>query len=430
MRFKDYYIEIGAFALCFLNLFFPVIPQLLLYVVVIGCAWNRLPREAIGFCCLLFLKDVNHAMFFLNYHISGIAPLTVLIGLFLMRDFFMSQWKHMLSYGKHLWMLMGLFFVSMLVMGTYAYNVSKLTALITAGFFAYIAYCYILYNRDKLDYYKLALYCAIFAIFLLQLNVVANHYGTPSSITDFAFYRLQVGADMYTDLAESGILYATHYQFFGTMCTYGFALCLSLCKLNVKQVILLLTFNIFAIGYTGARQYLLIMVVLFSIYILFMKAPVIIKSLIILCGFVLVSYIVYNTIMSDYIEKISDSGLFAGSGREDTIERGMALFKQHPIFGVGFGGYNMYGDYKVYPHNMFVELLAEVGITGLIIIVLIELSNIKGMRVLLDSKHNTYLMYVVMALFLRSMISLSMTGNIVLFSVLSACYYYTRKRVC
>ena len=268
------------------------------------------------------------------------------------------------------------------------------------------------------------MFCAIFAVFLLQLNVVANHYGTPSSLLDFGFYRQQVGTDMYVDLADMGVLYATHYQFFGTMCTYGFALCLALNKLDIKQVVILLLFDMIAIGYTGARQYLLIMVVVYAIYIVTMKGNLFMKTLIIGTGFVAVSYIMYESVMSDYIGVVSENGMLAGSGREDLFDVGMDMFHRNPILGVGFGGYNYFGAYGAYPHNMIVELLAELGIVGIIVLVLIEGSNKAGLSLLYNSQYDVKMAYVFIALFLRSMISLSLTGNVVIFSVLSACCYF------
>ena len=424
MKLKDIYIEIGLFILCVVNLFIPVIPQILLYPLVIGAAIYKLPKEALAFCCLLFLKDVNHAMFFLNFHVSGVAPLTVLWGLFLMKDFLKNQLSPMLKCGKHLWIVIAFMLLSMIVMGNYDVNFEKFTSFVTNGIIAYLAYSIILYKRDSIDFYRLALFCAIFAVFLLQLNAVANNYGTPASLIDFGFYRQQVGTDMYVDLADTGVLYATHYQFFGTMCAHGFALCLALKKLDIIQIVILFLFDMIAIGYTGARQYLFIMVVVYAIYIIKMKGNLFIKVLIIASGSIIVSYIMYESLLSDYFGVISEMGLLAGTGREELFDVGINMFYRNPIMGVGFGGYNFWGEYGAYPHNMIVELLAEVGILGVLFILVIEINNKSGMSLMHNSLYGVKMFYVLLVFFLRSMISLSLTGNVVIFSVLSACCYF------
>lgn len=421
---KGVYPEILCWSLCLLNLFTPIIPQPILYLVVMCFAVKRLPIEALAFCCLMFLRDINHAMFFLTFHIPMMSYVTVLVGLFIMWNYIRGDFNRIVEKGKYLWLIMGYMLLSMLIADNIGVNFQKFTEMFMTGVLAYIAYAYIFYQREKIDFYRLAIYCTIFALFLLQLNVVANNYGGPSSLIDFGFYRTKVGTDMYANLAEIGISYATHYQFFGTVCTIGFTLCMAFRSMSLQQVLTLLVANIVAIGYTGARQYLIIMFVLFAIYILLMKGNVVGKALIIIGGVSVVSYIMYQSVMSDYVNVISDKGFLEGTGRNELFETGIRMFKANPIFGVGFGGYNYFGAYAAYPHNMIVELLAEVGAFGLFFVVVCVLWNRRGLSLLYKPKQGIVLMYIVLAFFMRSMISQSLTGNVVLFSVLSAMTYF------
>lgn len=415
--------EIICFGICLLNLFYNIIPQLILYIIIITSAIKRLNKYAMAFFCLLFLKDVNHAMFFFNYNISLMAYITIIIAIVIMFKFLLRNKKAILEKGKYLWLIMLFFLLSMIIKDNISCNFKKFVDLLITGIFSYIAYVYLFYYRSKIDFFRLALYCAIFAMFLLQLNTITNHYGTPSSIVDFGFYRSKVGADMYVDLAETGVKYATHYQFFGTMCTIGITLCMAFCRLSLKQVITLFIFNLLSIGYTGARQYLIIMFILFAIYILKMKGNIIGKLLFIFGCIFILSFIIFQSVMSDYVNVISERGLLEGTGRESLFETGIDLFKSNPLFGVGFGGYHYYGQYSAYPHNIIVELLAEVGIFGLIVVLFCVFINKAGLSLLYNRKYDIYLMYVVLAFLMRSMISLSLSGNIMLFSILSAMTY-------
>ncbi len=54
-----------------------------------------------------------------------------------------------------------------------------------------------------------------------------------------------------------------------------------------------------------------------------------------------------------------------GGGRLGRISRGVELFADHPVFGVGAGWYAD-GQGRDYPHNAFIEVLCEFGIPGAI----------------------------------------------------------------
>jgi len=424
-KLKELLPDFFCWGLCFYNLFSPVIPQPILYLIVMWFAIKRLSKEAMIFCCLMFLRDINHAMFFLSFHIPMMSYLTVLIGLFMIWSFLKENGKDIFVKGKYLWLIMVYMLLSMIISGNIEVNMKKFTEMFVIGTLTYISYVYIFYKRNKIDFFRLAVYCTIFALFLLQLNVAANHYAAPSSPIDFGFYRLNVGTDMYADLANTGILYATHYQFFGEVCTIGFTLCMAFKRMSLGQVIILLFFNIISIGYTGARQYLIIMFVLFAIYILLMKGNVFGKVLIIIGGIAVVSYIMFQSVMSEYVNIISDNGLLEGSGRAGLFETGVQLFASNPLTGVGFGGYNYYGRYDAYPHNIIVELLAEVGVIGFAFVLSCVFFNKKGFILLYCPKKRFIGMYIVLAFFMRSMISLSLTGNIMVFSILSAMTYFS-----
>ena len=64
------------------------------------------------------------------------------------------------------------------------------------------------------------------------------------------------------------------------------------------------------------------------------------------------------------------------SEEESTLERlvafqfGLNAFVENPFWGLGLGGFGLYGygvDENVYPHNIFIEIVAELGIVGLVL---------------------------------------------------------------
>jgi hypothetical protein len=62
------------------------------------------------------------------------------------------------------------------------------------------------------------------------------------------------------------------------------------------------------------------------------------------------------------------SEVIAESVRPELWADGLGLWLAHPVFGVGFAGYPLWGQTGArHPHNYFVELLAELGIVGLVL---------------------------------------------------------------
>jgi O-antigen ligase len=59
----------------------------------------------------------------------------------------------------------------------------------------------------------------------------------------------------------------------------------------------------------------------------------------------------------------------AFSGRDDLMALAWRLFREHPLLGVGIGGYSFYSPDPTnngFPHNLFLEIAAELGFVALI----------------------------------------------------------------
>jgi len=63
-----------------------------------------------------------------------------------------------------------------------------------------------------------------------------------------------------------------------------------------------------------------------------------------------------------------DSGGASSSGRIDRFSSAFEMISESPLMGKGLGSFPIYfNEYDVpdYPHNMIIEILAEIGIVGL-----------------------------------------------------------------
>lgn len=412
------YLELILFFLTLLNLVFPFIPQPVLLVVIMSGMLYRLPKCVIIFFCLTFFKDIIHAFSFLNFHISGTAFIVFAIGLFYTKDFLLQNRQKLLNVSRPLVLIVLYLLLSCLLAGNIDVPNDKATDLLINSVTFFVSYSYILTYKDRINFFNVALYTSIWALFLLQLNVIKNGYPLPGSLFDFGFYRSAVGEDMYVDLASYGISYATHYQFFGFVSAIGLALAFTFEKLNVRQILTLLAFNVIVVGYSGARQFLLLTFLMIGIYIFFSKIKFVYKAVFFAVIGSVFSYIIFNSILSEYILKVTENGILEGSGRVLLFEVAVNLFQENPLWGVGFCGYNFYGNYNAFPHNMIVEMLAELGILGFIIVCGIFLYKNQPIKRLF-SFSSQFCPFFLFILFLgRAMISGSLADNIAFFSVM------------
>lgn len=107
----------------------------------------------------------------------------------------------------------------------------------------------------------------------------------------------------------------------------------------------------------------------------------------------LLSALILVNVLSDFVPQVrqlmerfqmtdvEDGGVTFLSGREVLYEAAWILFRQNPIWGVGWGGYaaaaSKYTGYKMMTaHNIYLQLLAETGVVGFSIYMLYFISAI------------------------------------------------------
>lgn len=137
----------------------------------------------------------------------------------------------------------------------------------------------------------------------------------------------------------------------------------------------------------GARQTIFGLIVV-GIYLVFVYAKPIKKPINskLLFAFLIISAFVTVGVMSigdfalldgrganrigDFITlliKLDFTAILEMSGRLHLFVDGINIFQDHPLFGVGFGNFREFASSDVYshPHNVFLEVLAELGVFGL-----------------------------------------------------------------
>ena len=154
------------------------------------------------------------------------------------------------------------------------------------------------------------------------------------------------------------------------------------------------------------------LVLMIWVVLTFKKTGLIIGAALIL---LIPAFYAASTALSTLFESTVEEGYVEGGGRGLWLLAGVQLFLDSPIWGVGFGRYNLLGNYDTYPHNLFVEILCELGIVGFVILLAVFL-----VMLYLGRRYFRRYIYYFSGLFFMSMASGGMFDNIILFSLVFA----------
>ena len=259
-------------------------------------------------------------------------------------------------------------------------------------------YAYFLYmistglwnSAFSLDWYSMQVMVTFFIIISLSIRCYSDieikliklaFYGSIcaawGSSLFFSFFR---GGRMYIEISS-----LMDPNDFATGLAMAFALCLV--ELKQKRKVIFNSFcllSLLAIVYfTGSRGGLLTMLVIIFIWVMSLKGR---KKFIILGSFAAAAAALFTCaelgIGPSMLQRFSITSLIAsgGTGRSDIWKAALAFFvKQDPfhmLFGNGLGSFadtvkyvQVGHDYRYESHNMFINILIEGGVTGLVFLI-------------------------------------------------------------
>lgn len=172
-----------------------------------------------------------------------------------------------------------------------------------------------------------------------------------------------------------------------------------------------------AILVSGARQAVVGFILLIVFWIAYrhreFKLSTIIFSLLLFAGFISLLQILDLEIFQTVFSENTD--------RDEALNRNfdypLEIISQHLLYGIGFGNYYNPHSMEIYPHNIILELLCELGIVGTTILLLPTLLYILTGRFHLKNvlANGTICLYIIFPFIVRSMISSDLSENIALF---------------
>lgn len=408
-------IELFAVIVVVVNIFISVIPVLpLLFVLVLLSLFRT------GFVGAYFLSSyalpvlLGSALYVIG--VTGIATIVEIV-LFFACLFLWIVKKELAFYCfkkafSLLFLILVLFSLSSLFTNGGNYALTKILDSCLLGVFVLFAYGFFFSNPQKCDYTRVGLYLILYSFLMLLISPLLNNGAGPANVLDFGYLRTQ------NTMILSDEKFVVDYQHVGLFATLGCA-CIFLeamkDKLNLPFLMLCVLLCTVSSLYSGARQSVVISLVLLLFAIFQHK-----KSFSRVFSFAFVTLLLvflFNMLVGDegMFNSVKEEGYMDASGRGLYLIKGVNDFLENPWFGVGFGRFDFYGDYGRYPHNMFVEILCELGIVGLLVIFIIIFKPLIQLF-----KSEKACLPLLLVYFLRSMTSGGLDSNIMMFSFIFA----------
>ena len=391
-------------------------------------------RHTVGFFLVMYSGSIGGIVRTIYPEIPVYGRLLGLIGFILMWDLMVDFLKN------HIYSLFVLL-ATLVVFGCFyilgpqdAFSNNKFTNMCIHASLMLLGY-YTLNKSNKIDAEGLVQLLFMGSLCMYAF-IISYYHHIPGSFFDYDWFREQTLSAYY---AQGGENFIIGYQHVGLTALYGIALYLSKTQFKPALVVFYLTCGAQLILMSGCRQ---AMLALFFIsvfrYLVFKPQNIGSKNLgkivKILVGFVaayLVFILIVNNMTSDVITKTLQEG---DSGRERVMAQAWSIFQSHTLFGAGIGGFHAITR-EVWPHNFFLELLCECGIIGTALLIFIMIFNlaIKHVGLLHTTNSNMFFFLILLALFIRIMVSADLSESIELFSAVFAIsggkriYYKTKN---
>lgn len=131
-------------------------------------------------------------------------------------------------------------------------------------------------------------------------------------------------------------------------------------------------------------------------------------------------YTILSSLDSQSLEFLLGSTEGKDSARDNIMQAAMSQFYANPLMGVGFGRFHINGEYGCNEHNLFVELLAEMGIIGFLVFIWFAINPLIKSYNLIKQNIQTISPFILILLsyFLRSMVSADLRETIVILIII------------
>lgn len=391
----------------------PAIPGTLIAFMLFILSLYSMNNETRGLALMCFAAPVLGALFFvLHVHLTAYF-ICLFLGLIFLRNYIKSNLgvnKELIPFG----LLIIIFLISYLYGPQHSYSNSKLIYIISIGICS-IIYWNVYLQSPKLQLLALAQFLCLISLLYVYIAFDFYPFKHPMHIFDLNFFR-----GSFSLIRKSTATVLTYHSV-GIPAMMGLALIFSsfkLSELRRKKIIIVMLPLIILLLIAQARQ------AIFGTFIILFIRLIIDTSISFnrKIGFSVIlaftSLFIITNLRSDYMESAMNATTFSKSLNRN-YDDAFKILETDFILGKGLGGFSTNGV-RAYPHNLFLELLCELGMVGtLLIIVLIFVPLlVKPNRFQLMTKSNFYALPLIVAIFIRSMMSSDLIDSITLITAI------------
>lgn len=418
--FKKDYILLIITLLLVLGIYFsftsPVICLSVIFLILINAT-----KHTAGFFLLMYGGVLGGTIRSLFPFIPIYGIILQIIGIFLVGNLLKKELPINKKSLIYLFVTFFLFLIYYLLGPRSDYSTTKIINIVQLGIMYFIAY-FVLDKSEDIRIKDISILLMLTSVFLISYAV--EKYGLyPTSFFDFNWLRQ--GLMNYAWSTKEDLL--IDYQEVGMDATYAATLVYSL-KKQPKGTYLYIALAFYLTLVSGARQSLAAFIAVFFCRNIFYNDVKNGKKILVYIFMIVLIYVVYTLLKSSNITAVAKTLEEGDEIRTLIWLTAIKVFLDNPIFGVGLGGYalNPLGD--KYPHNFFLEVLAELGIVGFISLLLLVVSYLKFQKIKFNHCTRSEMFYFLslLALFIRIMISADFSLSISVFCAIYATTNYKK----
>lgn len=241
------------------------------------------------------------------------------------------------------------------------------------------------YGIWKLESYLLFNLLSMIGIILFSGEILAQRrmvytlsfIGIISCITSF-----------YTIRSEGSIIhgrfsgFSNPIWFSRSLGTYIFAMILVIFTIRQKLLRILLCFSIVVLFYfmlvSGSKGPMISFILTLTIFFTLLTPNISLKKKIaVLCflGGIIFLFFPHLDEATQVRFDISDDSYGSISSRKDLMSDAFYMFLDNPVFGKGPGAFGGHSGERLYPHNILLEIAAELGVAGLVVFIIFLFLN-------------------------------------------------------
>ena len=391
----------------------PAVPGTLITFTLFILSLYSMNNETRGFALMCFAAPVLGALFFVLHIPLTAYFICLFLGLVFLRNYIKSSLninEEFIYFG----LLVIIFLIAYLYGPQHSYSNFKLIYIISIGFCS-IIYWKVYCQSPKLQFLALAQFLCLISLLFVYIAFDFYQFKHPAHIFDLDFFR-----SSYSFIMKNTDMVLTYHSV-GIPAMMGIALILSsseLSKLRKRNVVTLLLPLIILLLIAQARQ-----AIFGTFIILFIR--LIIDTRISLnkkIGFSVIlafaSLLILTNLKSEAIEDAMNATTLS-QGLNRDYDNAFNILETDFFLGKGLGGFSTNGA-RAYPHNLFLELFCELGMVGTLLIVMIVFVPlvVKPDRFRLLTISNFYALPLIVAIFIRSMMSSDLIDSITLITAI------------